>query len=255
MSEFLPVFVSNALGENRELVPLVSSGRASPERVLSFCRSYRIAAIGALFLGSAPDEFRLLLSKSARAFAHWLAQTGSAPPVLSRTLPLFDAIVAGDDEAARQIAARVRRDWAKGEEYEEDFLFVEYLLGRFIRDAPEADRKAWLDRWDVVLAGDEDPRLGACRALEAGDADAFGTAMDLLATERADHYRNLADKGLLEPEQGATERHLSVEILALLRLGDGLGLGTEPDYPGAPSLGRDRAPLVFPPDAWRRPGD
>ena len=68
MSEFLPVYVQNALEDNEGLLPAVTSGKPALKDVLTFCANYRIAGIGTLFLTGEGTELRICLSKSGRAF-------------------------------------------------------------------------------------------------------------------------------------------------------------------------------------------
>ncbi len=254
MSEFLPVYVQNALEDNESLLPAVASARPALKGVLTFCANHRIAGIGALLLTGDGTELRTRLSKSGRAFARYLSCPGVEVPLLSQALPFFDAVAAGDLDGARQIATRLRCDWARGEEYEEDHLFSEYLMRRFFLGADSNSRAALLDRWEAALQGSEDLRLPVCRALEGTDSDAFESAFGpLLAQQRAD-LAELVELGALEPEAAATERHLSVVGLALTRLAEAAGLAVASEYPGIPSLARDGGPIAFSDDSWRSIG-
>lgn len=253
MSEFLPVYVQNALEDNAGLLPAVASARPQLKEVLAFCANYRVAGIGALFLSGEGADLRRRLSQSGRAFAHYLSREGVALPLLSQAQPFFDAVAAGDFEAARLISSRLRRGWVRGEEYEEDHLFPEYLMQRFFLGADPATCAGLLDRWERALQGAEDLRLPVCRALGAGDAAAFDEAFPVfLAQERAD-LEELAEMGM-GPEAAATERHLSVVGLALVRLAESAALPVADEYPGIPSLAREGGRVAFPADGWRDVG-
>lgn len=251
-SEFLPVFVENAIGENDELVQAVARRDATQEEVLAFCRNYRIAGIGDLFLTATPDALHRRLSQSGRAYAAWLAATPGSPQAPSLALPLFDAIGAADQDAAMAIARAAPRAWAHGEEYEEDFLFVELVMQRFVLGAPAAEIEALLTRWETALQGSEDARLDACRALHRGDAQAFDAGLRALLQQRTDDFEERIDAGGVPPEVEFTEALFSVEGLALLRIAEALKLPTDEDYPQVPSIARARPARAYDPDAWRK---
>lgn len=254
MSEFLAIFVDNALADNAKLLPRVASASPRLRDVLTFCANFRMAGIGALFLTGEGTEFRTQLSKSGRAFVRYLGCPGVELPLLSQAQPFFDAVAAGDVDGARQIATLLRRDWGRGEEYEEDFLFPEYLMQRFFLGADPAARVALLDRWEAALQGSEDLRLPVCRALEGADADDFESSLALLLREERNDLDELHDLGPLAPEVAATERHLSVLGLAMARLAEAAGLSVATEYPGVPSSARDGGAIVFAADAWRDVG-
>jgi immunity protein 49 of polymorphic toxin system len=250
-SEFLPVFLSNALAENAELVP--QFGQLGLEGIRRVCDNYRIAGIAELLLTAAPGPLRHRLHQSGRAFAAFLRRSPDAGPPLSECRPLLDALAAGDWEGAREIAARARRTWDRGSEYEEDFLFLEWIASQLSTPPPPPADAGLLARWDACLEGSTDPRLGACRALAAGDAAAFDAALSTYLLERRDDVLERAEAETLSPETAATEPYFSVEGAALLRLADRRGLTTSRDYRTVPSQARDDAPLPFSTDSWTRP--
>jgi hypothetical protein len=251
-SEFLPVFVSNALGEAAERVPVIAAGRGTLDEALALCRCFRVAGIGSLFLEGDGAELQLRLSMSGHAWATWLAAAPDEAKVTGLGLPFLDAVAAGDLDCAAEIARRSRHTWARGEEYEEDFLFHEFLMRRFFLDAPPAELEALLARWKVALQGSDDPRLDACRALQDRDAPGFGRALAAYLAERADDLSEAAEGGGLAPELAATEGELSVEGVALARLADRVGLATAEDYPRVPSVAREPPARPFEPDAWKK---
>lgn len=251
-SQFLPVFVSNALAENEDLLPEVQSSKAKLQTVLTFCRNFRIAGIGDLFLTARPRTFHTRLHQSGRAFAHFLARADDSAKRTSKSLPFFDALSAGDEEGATLIARHSRRTWAQGEEYEEDFLFVEFLMQHFFLGASKKDAQALLARYAQALQDSEDIRLELCQALLDKDEDAFGQTLERFLSERHDHYEALVEQGAIADELRFTEGLLSVEGLALVRLAEAQGLATEEDYLHIPSIARESAPTGLPPDSWRR---
>ncbi|HLL54430.1 MAG TPA: immunity 49 family protein [Myxococcaceae bacterium] len=250
-SVYLPVFVQNALEDNLEMLPAIHRG-ASLRSVLAFCQNFRIAAIGKLLIGGSPAQFRHHLHQSGRAFAHFLASAPEDAKLGSKTMPFFDAVAAGDLEAAEIIARHSRRGWRQGKEYPEDFYFPEFLMQHAFLGAPVAEREAMLQRYEQALEGSEDLRLDVCQALLAGDSDAFDEALRLYLESRNDEWAELVESETLAPEAAATEGHVSVEGLALVRLAERQGLRTEPDYLHVPSLGRRGRAPSFEADSWLR---
>jgi hypothetical protein len=251
-SGFLPVFVQNALEDNEELLPDVVAGRADFRTVLEFCQNFRMASIGALFLGSEPKVFRQMLHHSGRAYVHFLGYADPGTTLTSKAEPFFDAVAAGDFDGARLIARHSRRDWARGEEYEEDFLFVECLMQQFFLEGTPRAGEDLLERYETALQGSEDARLPVCKALLGGDADDFNASLAQYLSERGDLLAKLDEGGTLMEEESVTEGNLSVEGLALVRLAEHKGLKTERDYLHVPSLARKGGRVPFSAEAWKK---
>jgi len=195
----LPVVIENVLLENEGLLRGLSA-RPRPDmgEVLTLCRNFRIAGIGLLFLRGRTRDFLLHLSHSGRAFAHFLSHAGVNAPRLCRCAPFFDALAAGDFGAAEDIARRSRRTWVRTEEYEEDFVFVDFLMRHFFLGASHQDSDAMLTRWEAALQGSEDVRLAICRALLEKKEAAFNEALEQCLDERRDEHEERAaqtDKG------------------------------------------------------------
>ncbi|MFP2930384.1 Imm49 family immunity protein [Pyxidicoccus sp. 3LG] len=235
-SEFLPVFVRNALASSRMLLPRLQQGAASLEDTLACCQHLRIAGIGAFFLTGDPGALHGPLAQSGQAFATFLGQAEDGVKRTSRSLPFFDALAAGDDTTAATEARLSRHTWAEGEEYEEDFLFVEFLMQSFFLGASRETGERLLGRYEQVLQGAEDIRLPLCRALFERDSAEFDTALSTFLAERADGYEQRSEGE--PPEVLATEALLSVEGLGLVRLAERWGLQVEEDYLHVPSLAR-----------------
>jgi hypothetical protein len=251
--KFLPVIIENALLENEDVLRSLSSqGQPDMEDVLTLCRNFRIAGIGLLFFTGRPRDFLIHLSHSGRAFAHFLAHAAGKTPRLSKCAPFFDALAAGDLAAGADIARRSQRTWVRNEEYEEDFLFVDFLMQHFFLGASSQDCDDVLTRWEAALQGSEDVRLAICGALLEKKEDAFNEALDLYLDERRDELEEKARETRLADEEKATWQ-LCVEGLALMRLAEHIGMETEQDYLHIPLAARKRVKgLSFGPDAWRR---
>jgi hypothetical protein len=249
-SEFLPVFVHNALGDVAELLPAVRAGKVPWRRMLEFCEHLRIAGIGSLFLEGTSEGLLRRLSQSGRAFGHFLAGAPEASKRTSQCAPFFDAVAANDLEGAAQVARHARREWAQGVEYEEDFLFVELLMQHFFLGADPARCQALLARYEQALQGAEDVRWGLCKALLEVDGTAFDDALDLYLSERDDRLKRQVKKELMLPEAAATVGQLCVEGVALVRLAERKGLPTREDYLHVPSIAREPFTGAVRADSW-----
>lgn len=254
-SKFLPVFINNALEDARELLPRLLTGSAGWRQALAFCQHLRLAGVGGLFLTGTSEPLHLRLHQSGRAFASFLSRTPVDSQLTSQCLPFFDAVAAGDLQAAQQVARHARHSWAQGEEYEEDFLFVELLMQRFFLGAPPAECEALQEHYERALQGAEDPRLGICQALLTSDSRRFTEGLALFLSERRNRYVRLATRERIAPELAATEGHFSVEGLALLRLAEQQGLETPESCLHVPSIARELPAVRFEPDSWQHLDD
>jgi hypothetical protein len=252
VSEFLHLYIQNALEFNEDLLPVVRSPSSSLQDVLRFCGNFRIAGIGFLLLSATVSEFHRRLQQSGAAYAAHLERIDESQKRGSQALPFFDAIVARDTDTATRIARSAPRAWKRDEEYEEDFLFPEYLMQRFFLGLDSAARAGLLDRWEKGLLGSPDSRLDVCRGLESADSDAFNGSLTSYLEERRSFYERLARKEILPPQEWDTEAQLSVEGLALVLLAESEGLVTEGEYLGIPSIARDRSEVPTSPDSWLR---
>ena len=136
-------------------------------------------------------------------------------------------------------------------EYEEEFLYVLFLMKHFFLDATEAECKALVQRCEQVLEGAGDARLDVCTAFLQDDGTAFHDALCAMLKQDEERGRELLAAGGLPAEVAATEAHFNVEGLALLRLAEMKGFATEREYLTVPSLARTQASFAFQPEAWK----
>lgn len=249
----VPLFlvIKNAGLALEKAIPLLIAGRSTVRGALGIALQLRWMGIARLLATGTPEELFAELSRGARAFLFFLERAGELDKVTSRADPFFDAIACGDDDAAARIVRASRATWHEGKEYEDDFLHAWYLMRRFAA-APDPELGALLDRWDAVLEGNDDPRLDLCRALQARDQDAFDDALEAVVEEKQLATARLAEADRLPPEDAATTAHLSVELLAVLRLAEAAGLRVPEEVPLAPSVARRLDLATLPgPDDWR----
>lgn len=248
-AKFMQAYVGNAVDDCEQRLGAVLNHQASFVTALELCAGFRVVGIGLLFMFGDGASLQRYLHKSARAFVHYLQRADDAVKVVSRFKPFFDAIAALDLDAAREIAARSRATRSELE-YEEDFLFVRFLMIRFFAHTSDADEQALLARWEEVLEGSEDPRLDVCRGLFQGDGDLFHDGLDRHLAEIEARFQRLAEKEAIPVEELSTEAKLSVEGLALVVLARQVGIKVRKNYLFIPSIALPRAPPTAPPDSW-----
>lgn len=234
-------------------LPLVLSRKVSHEQAALFATLYRRIAVSRLLLSGTPEDFFDFLSQGARAFLFFLEGADDRSKVTSLSDPFFDAVAAGDDDAARAIAARSRGTFHEGEEYEEDFFYPWLLMNRFFLVPAREPPGVTLERWAALASGVAEPRLDLCSALLAADQAAFDSALHAFVSAMADEARERVEDGRMPADDVPTLARVSVELLAILRMAGLAGLETEHQYPLAPSVAR-RLDLRRPgdPEAWRR---
>ena len=249
-SKFLPVFMSNARLEISELLGPVLGRPPSHRRILAFCRNFRILAIGSLLLYAEPKPFKRYLYQSGRAYLHFARAAAFRSKPTSRAAPFFDAIVALDLDTAAAIAASASPTRRADIEYDEDFLYMRFLMQHVFAQPSPVEARDLLNRYERALQGARDDRLDVCKALLDGDAEAFDEALALVLQEKADRAQRLADQEAIDPEEWATEGQVSIEGLALVVLAERAGFATRRDYLLVPSLAREEGAAAVEPDSW-----
>jgi Immunity protein 49 len=165
----------------------------------------------------------------------------------SRMAPFLDAVAAESTDVARDIAALTPPEWMERDEYEDDFCYARFLHLWVTGGTPPEEMAEILDRFERALEGAPSTRLDVCRALLARQEPEFRDAFDALIAERQDEVKAKLERIVANPVV-TLDCQVFVEGLALLRLADGLGFRTEPEYPGCPKLARARSKVGRLPD-------
>ncbi len=249
-SQYLPVVKENANEDIAELLPKAVQGKLGRRDMLFFCQIHRIAGIAALFLDGDAEVFLHRLQQSGGAFCNFLKREPEEQKVTSQAAPFFDAIAALDLACAREIALNARATWNPQEEYEDDFLYVYFLMTQFFLKGTPAEGQALLDRYDTLLAGDDDPRFQLCQAFFKNDPPGFEAAMHSFLEREKERYRKLIRGEVIAQESAATEAKLNVEGLVLLRLAQQRGFPVQKNYLFIPSVARKAPMKPYDPDAW-----
>ena len=176
------------------------------------------------------------LQRSGAAYVAFLEWAEDFDKTASKAAPFFDSLACGDLAAARSIAERVAGSVHSDQEYEDDFLYIKWLMGRFVLGRDFTDLSAMLTRYEALLDGADDARFLICQAFDRSDPALFDTALCTLIETRADDYASGTEGDQIIEEDWATEGKVFVEAVALLRLAASLGFELESDYMFVPSL-------------------
>jgi hypothetical protein len=206
------------------------------------CAKLRTLAIIALVTEADHRAYTHNLVRSGRcrlSYLQRLRDSGHEDRLYSgaaRVQPFLDAVAAADFELARQIAALSRSECLPACEYEDDFCHaqVAHAIVAPVSDVKRID--ALFARWETALQGQPDPRFAVMRALAQRDAPAFDPAFEALVQHRADTIEQDRARGAIEEHDTVAARQLDVDGLALLRMALQLGLQTQQEYAGCPSI-------------------
>lgn len=235
-----------------DLLSPVLSGAVDHRAMLYFCTMFRRIGIAHHFSTGTTAHFYGSLFNSGRAYLAYLEQCDEDDKCTSRATPFFDAAACRDDEGAKNIATLARRT-VNPVEYEEDFLYVDFLMSLFFREETPDKLKATLDRYEAVLAGDEDTRLFICQALFEKDQGKFDDSLHRFLEELELANEEAMEKESMDPDHALTTAKLSVEGLALVVLAQKAGLSVEDDYLYIPSsVSRAFLPQLPDADAWKQ---
>ena len=217
------------------------------------CGKLRTLAIIALVAEGKHRSFTHNLVRSGRCRLSYLqrVQASGAPDhhdASSRLAPFLDAVAAADFGLARQIAALSPAQWRQGHEYEDDFCHAQLAHAVLAPVTDLARTDALLERWERVLDGAADARLPVMRALVHRDKAGFDPAFEALVQARDDALAAERERARIEEFDVIAQRQLFVDGLALLRMATQLGLGTQAEYRGCPSLARAVTLETLPPE-------
>ncbi|WP_373691575.1 Imm49 family immunity protein [Hyalangium versicolor] len=217
------------------------------------CRSFRRRGICEVLLHGTPERLHHFLAMSGHAYLYSLSQGNEETLLTSRAPPLLDALACGDQDTARAIALHNSKPLDPRREYEEDFLFMQCLVG-MVTSSPVGDEERAPRARPVVLARQpQDARSEVVESLHYRNAEQFNTALTQLLDEEHARWLRLQEKGRGLEEDAATEMHVCVEGLALLRLAEQRGLHVLTEYLAVPSLVRVKVPNLPGPEAWKDP--
>lgn len=145
----------------------------------------------------------------------------------SRNRAFFDCLAINDLATAQELAERCDNCYVEALEYEDDFLFVQwlqvfYLVLRGRRSSEELARV--LARFRTVIGDEDSPFFSLCEALLSRQARLVEDALRRVVERRATNYARMAELGDLPPVVLQTERFIDVQAVAIVRLASLAGL-------------------------------
>lgn len=244
--------ISNATAALEEMIPGLVAGRwRSAREIHALCAYFRMRGVCRMLAEGTVDGLHLNQMQDAGAYLHWLVQAQEAEKVTSLAQPFFAAIAAGYWQAAEQIATHSRMSHNPRFEHEDDFLYVFFVMQRYLRAASDAEQRRSLTDYERVLEGRRDLKLELCRALCDHAQDDFEDAFVELLKQRQRTLDVLCAEGKLTDEHLEWARPFATEGLALLRLGEREGFTLSGYYPTIPEMTRAGAAYSWSPSAWR----
>lgn len=208
---------------------------------------HHLLGIAHLLADADVKAFRSELAESGRVRLAFLTTAGRAPEAIRQArsghlFPVFDSLVAGQDELARDIARASRDGWAEGEEYEDDFRWA-MIVHSLVRSGGRfgAVDRGLITRYEKALGTAFSARLSVAEAFADGDATRLAEAIGLLAGEWREE-REVIDASTLVPgEKTLLEKHVFIEGLGLVAIAAMAGLAVEPPLPFMPDVAWPRA--------------
>jgi len=155
--------------------------------------------------------------------------------LVSDYLPMLGAYIAGEEDLALQIAMHCDRPFDEDYEYEED-----YTYGKFFAQWMRFGSKFEIYLGSALSTLEALEEAGSARfalieALKSKSSDDFNEAMQAFMSEHEDYYAGIEGTLSLDKEKFTTERAISVEALAWLKIAPAAGLlNVRKDYKYTP---------------------
>jgi len=202
---------------------------------------YRTLAIAHLLGDADRDLFFHNISLSAQMRNELLLKhkgVGGKPSrflCASHIQPFFDAIAAGQDSIAENIALLSYDHWVEEEEYEEDFYYAHFMY-LFIQRVEKEILEKLLVNFERSLQGNDSSHYTMCQALLKKNQDLFESSVIELLVDRSEQFEKMGERMISKSEQYLTEKYIYVEGLALIRIAKSIGLKIRDEYTGCPAI-------------------
>jgi hypothetical protein len=248
-------FLSVSIENSEFMLPAAIEALANGElqrhdQVHQVCTLFRQRGLSQMLRDGVARGVHVAAMQSCGALVFGLRDWPESTKVTSYANPLFDAIACRYWDGAAAIAEASRMSWNPDYEYEDDFLYVRFVIEFALHRNPHAAQRS-LERYAEVLDGPADARLEVCQALLASDAAAFDEALVRLLDERDERVQGFIRRGAISDDAARWLAHVSVEGLALLAIAEREGLETAEHYLHCPAVARRPSPWCYDPDAWR----
>ncbi|MBU8897878.1 immunity 49 family protein [Corallococcus sp. M34] len=202
---------------------------------------YRLRAIAHFLQTGDTTSYISDLHRSGQTRLYYLKGSSTSERFhrTSRNRAFFDCIAINDLNTAELLAEYCDERWVANLEYEDDFLFIQFLQTRFLalhgRRTPR-DCDLVLNRLSHVVAATDNPYLNLCHALQERNSNNTQNALHQIITRRAANYSRAAELGDLHSVFLHTERFIDIQAIAIVRIAADLGMQTRTwNFPRVPS--------------------
>lgn len=246
----LPMYASQALAAAQDRVQELEAGTADAQSVLDLCSRYRCLGICAVLSQLDGVQAVEWWAASAQAFRDCVRQHPGCTPPTGLAQPLIDALACGDWELAKEVALLLPDTMRPGEEYEDEFLTMRFLIQRYIFHDQVGSEQTLAALAEIDLPP-ENQWLPALTAMVDGDAEGFAQAIEEFLVAHEERFAELTEREGLPEGTLHTEGRLSVSGVALVRLATIVGLHVAIEYPFVPALVITAPNRPMSPRHWR----
>jgi len=250
-SEYLADYIENAAFASQRMLYPLENGELDNVGIQELCSFFRQHALCSYYLYHDSSILFSDLMKSAAAYIYFLENTSSNQIILSRAKPFYDAICGGYFDAAEKISKLSPFIWHKDKEYEDDFLFIKFIMQLFFSDAVKEDLDLTLDALNGELTDENLFRGDICRSLIDKNGELFRDSLDILVQTRKAKIEKMIEDEAIAEEYWSWMRYFSSEATALVKLAEKMGLELDSVIEDVPSILREDSGVSFREDSWK----
>jgi len=250
-SENLEAYIENAENYLKSYTTVAKDRQLTQMELLEACAMFRQRGICSLLLFGEPKTYHINTMQSASIYSQGIQKLNDSEIVTSRAKPFYDAIGSMYFDCAKVIAQNSSMEWKPDYEYEDDFLYVKFLMQYFFLDSGKIECEKILDGYEKSLEGANDIKLEICRSYISSDNALFEENILELLEQISDDIESKIEQETMPEEVWAGIRYFSNEGLALLRLAELKGFNTGVRYPLVPAIVRDDPKIKYNPNAWQ----
>lgn len=251
-SAYLESYIANSTHYLKTLIPTMTKKGLDRQNIQKLCGSFRQRGACTFFDTGTSQAFWINLMQSAGAYLEYLKHEKEEQKVTSLGNGFYDAIGIGFWECARDIARESRMTWNPSYEYEDDFLFVQFLMKHFFLDAEDQECQQIIDQHQIVAEGKDQLHRDFCLSFLKGDQGLFEKSIHLFLKQRRDKIEEMVEEERIPEEDWSWLRYFSGTGLALIKLAEQKGFQTGRDYLHIPEALRRIHNFPFDFEAWKK---
>lgn len=249
-SEYLSDFIENAELDLDLLIPGGMRGELDFDGVQKLCDRFRQRGVCGFLLSGEGEPFFVNAMQSAGAYVACTKRIDDSQKVTSDARPFYDSVGCGFWDCARTIARSSRTTWNPAKEYEDDFLFVTFLMKHFFLDAGDAECRALISEHERVAEGKDQVHRDVCLAFLEKDGALLDESLREILATRAQRVEAMVGRNAIPEEHWSWLRYFSSEGLALVKLADRAELPIGSDYLHVSEILREGPTFEFTANAW-----